>query len=198
MHCTVGEAFLGIPAERVFPGLSLLPHARRIGELIRESAATSLLDYGSGKGVQYASLDVEPGASEPRLAQALASLGGGHRSIPQSWGIGMPTCYDPGYPPFARRPAGSFDGVVCTDVLEHCPEEDLEWILADLFGYSRRFLYASISCREAHKRLPDGQNAHCMVRPPDWWQQRFREAARVGGATRYEVYADGVVFRGET
>ena len=44
------------------------------------------------------------------------------------------TCYDPGYEPHSRLPQGKFDGVLCTDVLEHCPQDDLEWIVGELFG----------------------------------------------------------------
>ena len=33
--------------------------------------------------------------------------------------------YDPAIPDYATKPTGKFDAAVCTDVLEHIPEEDV-------------------------------------------------------------------------
>lgn len=44
------------------------------------------------------------------------------------WRVDSITLYDPGYEPYSTLPVGDFDGVICTDVLEHCPEEDIPWI----------------------------------------------------------------------
>ena len=46
------------------------------------------------------------------------------------FGIHQLCLYDPAFPGHWTLPPGEFDVVVCTDVLEHCPEEDLDWILA--------------------------------------------------------------------
>jgi hypothetical protein len=51
-------------------------------------------------------------------------------SMKEYWGVESIRCYDPGYPPFSTLPEGRFDGVICTDVLEHCPEELKEKIVA--------------------------------------------------------------------
>ena len=59
------------------------------------------------------------------------------------WGVKV-TRYDPGLAAFSQLPPGQFDGVICTDVLEHCPEDDLPWIVNELFSFSRRFVYGSI------------------------------------------------------
>ena len=93
------------------------------------------------------------------------------------WGVERIVCFDPAYEPFSRAPQGLFDGVICTDVLEHCPEADLPWIIAELFGFARRFVFASIACHPAVKRLPNGENAHCTVRPPPFWAELFISAA---------------------
>jgi hypothetical protein len=195
MHARTGEPFLGIPPERTFTGLSLLPHVVRIRRLIERHGARRLLDYGSGKGWQYTSLEEELGQAREKH-EICRKLLGSARSVPEFWGVERPSCYDPAYEPFAAKPVGTFDGVICTDVLEHVPEEDTEWILAELFGYAERFLFASIACVEAVKRLPDGQNAHCTVRPPAWWAERVRRAAASRASVRYEVRAGGVCLRG--
>jgi len=97
--------------------------------------------------------------------------------FPAYWGVERIVCFDPAYEPFSRPPQGRFDGVICTDVLEHCPETDLAWIIAELFGFARRFVFASIACHPAVKRLPNGENAHCTVTPPQFWDELFISAA---------------------
>lgn len=61
-------------------------------------------------------------------------------------------CYDPGPAAFSELPTGRFHGVFCTDVVEHCPEEKLPWV--GYSGFARRFVFASIACFPAAKRLP--------------------------------------------
>jgi hypothetical protein len=75
-------------------------------------------------------------------------------------------------------PGNSFDGVISTDVLEHCPEEDLPWIVQELFDLADKFVFASIAGYPARKHLPSGENAHCTVRPLSWWTQLFSHAAK--------------------
>ncbi len=95
-------------------------------------------------------------------------------------------CYDPGYPPYAALPEGKFDGVISTDVLEHCPEEDMPWIVAELFACATRFVFANVACFPARKRLPNGQNAHCTVRPLKWWRELIEKVAARHPAALYE------------
>lgn len=160
-----GESRLGLPAAETFAGQSLAPHLPAIRELVRATGARTLLDYGSGKGLLH-------------RARPLPLPGGGEApSLTAWWGLERTVCYDPAYPPHAARPAETFDLVVCTDVLEHCPEEDLDWILGELFGFARHAVYLCIACYPAKKSLPNGENAHVTVRPPDWWRARLEAAA---------------------
>lgn len=165
-----GERFMGLPARDTFPGKSLLPQAARIRRLIAATGAQVLLDYGSGKGRQY-----EPVPVKDEAGQTWAG-------VLDYWGVDEVVCYDPCYAPFAALPQGEFDGVVCTDVLEHCPEEDMSWIIAELFGYAARFVFANVACYPAEKRLPTGENAHCTIRAPAWWRAQFETAAAAARA----------------
>jgi hypothetical protein len=178
-----GEPSLGPPASRTFSGRSLLPHASDIKQLIDGTGARTLLDYGSGKGQQYAARNLE--------------LPDGTRigMLAEYWGDPRITSYDPGYEPLAHLPVGRFDGVVCTDVLEHCPEEDIPWIVEDLFGFARRFVFASIASFPAIKRLPNGENAHCTVRPPEWWAGLLHATAHRHPGPRYRVLVDTRIDR---
>lgn len=144
------------PAEQTFAGKMLASHAPTIKQMIERTQSRTLLDYGSGKGQSYETKDIEiGGVTAP--------------SLQEYWGLESIRCYDPGYEPFSRLPSEQFDGVICTDVLEHITEPDLPWILDEMFGFARRFVFANIACYPAKKSLPNGQNAHCTVRPPDWW-----------------------------
>ncbi len=152
-----GETTHGKAPEETFPGKKLPIHAFAIKRLIDETGARTLLDYGCGKGQQYIWRDL-------RLPD-----GSRIESIESYWALNEIGKYDPGFEPHSRLPDKTFDGVVCTDVLEHCPESDIPWIIEEMFGYANRFVYANVACFPAKKILPNGENAHCTVRDPDWW-----------------------------
>lgn len=166
-----GETFLGVPADQTFPGKSLLPQASRIKRLIILTGARTVLDYGSGKGKQY----------EPRPVRD--ETDGTWPSMIDYWGVDEIVWYDPCYEPFSKVPSGKFDGVISTDVLEHCPEEDLPWIIGEIFDYTSKFVFANIACYPAHKRLPTGENAHCTIKPLGWW----RGLLESGAAARHDL-----------
>jgi hypothetical protein len=159
----------------VFPGKSLPPQAHHICRLIGQYRARTVLDYGAGKGTQYMPLPFtdDKGLSYP--------------SIKDYWGGVEVRCYDPGYEPFSELPSGRFDGVIATDVLEHCPEEDMEWILAEMFQYADKFVFANVACFPAFRILPNGANAHCTIRPPKWWRKLVDLVAARFPAVRYEI-----------
>ena len=182
-----GETRMGIPPERTFNGQSLPKEAPRIKRLIQATASQTILDYGSGKGQQYElrrMVDPETQVDYP--------------DIRSYWGVSEIRCFDPGYSPFSELPTGTFDGVVCTDVLEHCPEEDMAWILGELFGFARKFVYANVACFPARKTLPSGGNAHCTIKPVRWWEEEIELAAKAKPALAYEIklsYLKGTEFK---
>ena len=177
-----GERATGRPAKDTFPGVSLGPHVGRVKRLVAKTGATSLLDYGSGKGRLYDLRDV-------KLPDGTVMS-----SLSDYWDVDYVLCYDPAYVPFSEAPKQKFDGVVCTDVLEHCPEEDVDWIIAELFGYATRFVFATVACYPASKHLPNGENAHVTIRSPEWWEAPFAAAAARYPAIEWEVWA---IFREE-
>lgn len=160
-----GEIFLGISPEQTFPGGSLLPQAGNIKRLIERCGARTILDYGSGKGKQY------------ELRPFRDASGAVWPDIMEFWGIDEVVCYDPCYVPYSRLPNGKFDGAISTDVLEHCPEADVSWIVDEIFGYANKFVFADVACYPARKRLPNGENAHCTVLPAEWWNDLMHSVA---------------------
>lgn len=157
MHARKGGA-AGTDKEEIFKGFSMLPHAGSVKSLIDRTRARTVLDYGSGKGQQYKNVSIE------------LPDGRKFKNLGKYWGVRQVACFDPGIPAFSRMPTKQFDGVVSTDVLEHCPEEDLPWILQEMVDKANCFVFATIALYPAGKILPNGENAHCTIKPPDWWQ----------------------------
>ena len=149
----------GIAAANLFNGASIIPHLPMIKALVEQTGAKTLLDYGSGKGMQYRATTVTL-----RNGERIGSI--------RSWlGVDSIQCFDPGVPEFSVMPEGLFDGVVSTDVLEHCPEDDIAWIVEEMFASAGKFIFANIAAYPAAKTLPNGENAHCTVQPPEWWSE---------------------------
>lgn len=170
-----GDRRLGIAPQLTFAGQSLPRQAAHIKRWIERTGAQTILDYGSGKGAQYGlrrTLDPQTQVDHP--------------DIRSYWGVKEIRCFDPGYSPFAELPGGTFDGVVCTDVLEHCPEEDIPWIVDELFAFARKFVFANVACFPARKTLPSGGNAHCTIKPQAWWARQIERAAGAKPALPYE------------
>jgi len=122
---------------------------RMVLSLVDDLSAKSVLDYGCGK----------------------SSLMDGVRSR-RPISVGR---YDPAIDEFMEKPEGKFSLVVCTDVMEHIPEDDVSAVLDDIRGLSENAFF-SISTRKAKATLPDGQNAHATVRDSEWWLGSIRKS----------------------
>jgi len=152
--------------KNLFAGNSLLPHAETIRTLVRATNAKNILDYGCGKAGIYNQDTLKLRSGE--------TIG----PILEYWGAETITLYDPGVAEYAILPEGTFDGVVSTDVLEHIPEEDMQWVLGELFAVADRFIFANIASHPAKKILPNGWNAHVTIKPPEWWGEQIACAAK--------------------
>lgn len=175
-----GEKRLNIPAAETFAGQSLAPHVPRIKTLIEVLGARSLLDYGAGKGMLYQQRPFH--LTKDRSFPSLQAF----------WGVVDLVLYDPAFPPHATLPSGRFDAVISVDVLEHCPEEDIPWILREIFGIARDFVYLNVASYPARKTLPNGENAHTTQRPAGWWQRQLDQV--VAGRPGLRYYASVVTL----
>lgn len=142
----------------------------RVAPLIRErfhsKGMTTLLDYGGGQGKQYALTDLKNRTGET-FADMAAFLG-----------VQSAEVYDAGRPGTETSVNGSYDAVICTDVLEHCDAQDLPWIIRELFALASKAVFATIATYPAVKHLPNGENAHCTLESADWWSRLFVDAAK--------------------
>jgi hypothetical protein len=144
-------------SEHKFPGRSMLQYVPVIADLIAEYGSKKILDYGCGEGTQW---------SHERAHNAL--------------GIDIPTLYDPAVPEWSQRPIpedGKFDGVICTDVVEHIPESgnygnELKAAVEHIASLTGQWAFISVCCRPSkHMRFTDGGNVHCTIHPFEWWQE---------------------------
>lgn len=121
--------------------------AEAVCKFADEIGATRILDYGSGQGY---------------LAKVLGQLDPPRRVIQ----------YDPGLPSAPGLPKPSHL-VVCSDVLEHVEPDRLDNVLSHLHSLAGIGAYFVIATRLANKCLPDGQNAHLIVKPAEWWLSKI-------------------------
>lgn len=129
-------------------GGAIAPYFKPIQSLVEKTGAKTILDYGCGKAQHSRGMN-----------------------WPREWGV-KATFYDPAVEEFSTRPEGKFDGVICTDVLEHV--EDPDWVIQDILNYATKFVFLSVSCRPADKTFKDGSNLHIHVHPPQWWRDRVK------------------------
>jgi hypothetical protein len=143
---TISEAYLSQQRElhkNPNYGVASLTYAPIVRQLLQESGARSVSDYGAGKCNLQRKLD-ELGAK-------------GFEYFP----------YDPAFPEYGEpRPA---DLVCCIDVLEHIEPDYLEAVLAELQRIVRRHGFFTVHTGPAVKVLNDGRNAHLIQRPASWW-----------------------------
>ncbi len=149
-------------ADGNFQGLSILKHKESIRTFVQSTGAKTMLDFGSGRGDAYRS----PHKLHHYLGLPRAAV----------------TLYDPAFATdgvfsTSTLPTGQFDLVVCSDVVEHLVPEEVPEFVARLFSYAKTGVWASFCSREAKKFFADGRNLHTCVRPPEWWQEQFDQAA---------------------
>ncbi len=87
--------------------------------------------------------------------------------------IGSIREYDPAIE--GKTEAAPSDLVVCTDVLEHIEPALLDNVLQHLSSVTLKRLFFNIATCPAKKSLPDGRNAHLLVRPGFWWKDRLQK-----------------------
>jgi hypothetical protein len=172
-----GDRVNGISPEDTFSGVSLAPHALPIKMSLQKHGARSLLDYGCGKAQGYEKIKVP------------LPDGSGSQSLKEFWGLEDIILYDPAFPDHDQLPRRQFDCVVSTDVLEHCPEEDLEWIISEIFAFSTSFVFCTVALYSAAKTLPNKENAHVTLKSIGWWADLFETISKKAGGRKYYLVA---------
>lgn len=150
------ELYKEMHKKGAFAGFSVERYREDIQGLIEKTGAKTLIDVGCGKAYAY-------------LLHELHT----------SWGVDLPFLYDPAVPGFNNQPKGVFQGAICSDVLEHLEEGDIDATLAQLYAWTvpdDGFIFISVCCRPAKKLLPDGRNSHLTIQPREWWDAKIKAA----------------------
>ena len=150
--------------EGKFRGISLVPLVPTLINVIKENNSKTLLDYGCGKAIPYSKKECKSiGLKKP--VQELCNL--------DSFDL-----YDPAYPKYNKLSKKKYDIVVCTDVMEHIAEQDIDWVLKDILSHSKKTVFLNISCQPALKHFKKGkfkgQNVHVSVFHGTWWSDKVK------------------------
>ena len=147
-----------------FQGISLIPLVPTLINITKENNCKTLLDYGCGKAVPYIKKKcTELGIIKP--IQELCNL--------DSFDL-----YDPAYPKYNKLYNKKYDIVICTDVMEHIAEQDIDYVLKDILSHSKKTVFLNISCQPALKHFKEGkfkgQNVHVSVFDGHWWSDKVK------------------------
>jgi hypothetical protein len=132
-----------------FNGRFLWRYLDVLEPLIHSLNCRTLLDYGCGKAKQWTT----PMDDGLLLADRL--------------GVEV-TMYDPGLPQYSKLPEGTFDAVVCTQVLGAIPISDLPWVIDRLYAYADKLLFTGERVRPVRKKL----HAHMREQMPHEWSPK--------------------------
>lgn len=99
--------------------------------------------------------------------------------------------YDPANNIYSQKPACSFDFVLCSDVLEHIPDNYLEEFFFEINSYVKKdgIIFYSISTVPSRNKFNDGVNMHVNLKDPAEWYTILR---------KYSVCKTCVTFNGKS
>jgi len=141
-------------------GYDVVKYQNCIKDLVDHYGARTILDYGCGKGQQYT--DPLPYVGEHNWQTFDAYLGVSvYRYDPCVAGLETPPS------------AGTkFDGVICTQVLNSIPDDDLDWVAKQLESYADKFCFVGLNFQRPAK------GKKTMYNPAYFREPRTREFFR--------------------
>lgn len=81
--------------------------------------------------------------------------------------------YDPAIPEYSKIEKNlQVDLIANCDVMEHIPEDEIDTLLIEMSNISKNVFF-NIYLKEAETILPNGENAHCTVKPIKWWKEKI-------------------------
>lgn len=149
------------PGFSTFLGYSLTKWILKIQEIIKTNNCNSLLDFGCGKAFLYKN-KFKIGDKE-------------FTNLSDFWNLKNIYLYDPGLEEYSDYPKGKYDGIICTDVVEHIPEDDVLNFIDELFKLSNKFIFVVIATMPASKYFDDGKNIHLSLKDQEEWKKIFLE-----------------------
>ncbi|XRB23903.1 glycosyl transferase [Pseudoscourfieldia marina] len=148
---------------------------RFAGDIVNKVQFHSMLDAGTGNGA-LVRLMREHGKAAWGIELSKAVL---EKECPDMLQKGW---VEPGILTNLPYEDNSFDLVYSADVLEHIHPEEADKVIGELVRVSRRHVVMSISLKGHTKATAENNeeaNRHTMLRPRQWWEQKFREHGAV-------------------
>ena len=141
-------------------GYDVVKYQTKIKDLVVRYRATTILDYGCGKGLQYK--EPLPYASEDNW-----------QTFDEYLGVTVYK-YDPCVPEHSTLPpvGTKFDGVICTQVLNSIPDDDMPWVRDLLEGYASKFCFVGLNFQR------EAKGKKIMYDPEYFRQPRTRQFFR--------------------
>ena len=148
-------------------GYDVVKYQQKIKDLVDRYDAKTILDYGCGKGLQYK----EPLPYGSGVGQELPLEQ--WKTFDEYLGVTV-YCYDPCVAGFEQLPpAGTkFDGVICTQVLNSIPDDDMPWVRDLLESYATKFCFVGLNFQR------DAKGKKTMYDPEYFRQSRTRQFFR--------------------
>ena len=150
-----------LPGSSTFLGYSLTKWIVKIRDIIKINNCNSLLDFGCGKAFLY--------KNKFRIGDKEFT------NLSDFWDLENIYLYDPGLEEYSAYPQRKHDGIICTDVVEHIPEEDVINFIEELFKLSNKFIFVVIATMPASKYFDDGKNIHLSLKDQEEWKKIFLE-----------------------
>ena len=127
-------------------GYDVVKYQKLIKDLVDRYNAKTILDYGCGKGQQYQEplpYGMLPGESRPESQW---------QTFDQYLGVTVYR-YDPCVAEFETPPPADakFDGVICTQVLNNIPDDDMIWVREKLQHHAEKFCFIGINFQREAK-----------------------------------------------
>ena len=153
-----------LPPEKTFQGTSLLKWVFQINKIIKDTKSHSLIDFGCGKALGY----VSPIKVDNKV----------FKNVSDFWEINNMFLYDPGVKKYSKYPTRKADGIICTDVIEHIPPQDIKNFINELYKLSNKFIFVVAATNYAQKTFKNGENVHLTIKTKDEWITLFKDFAQ--------------------
>lgn len=140
LHATYGD----------FTGDNTVLYADQIQALINSTGSKTILDYGSGQGIQYSSFQLDA-----------------------VWGVTV-DMYEPGIESLSVLKDQTYDGVICVGVMDHVPEEEVDETLKNIFDRASKFAFFLIDTNE-QKNPTNPMSAELIFnrKSSSWWEDKI-------------------------
>lgn len=143
-----------LKSSQTYNGQMTIAYAKFIKNIIKKNNLNSLLEYGCGKAIFYEKEFKVKNENFPPLKKY--------------WGVDI-KLFDPAVKEFRIMPSSMCDITICIDVLEHIPEEDIDWVLEKIMTLSKKFIFLVIGSYSSQAVLPNGEGAHILIKTTKWW-----------------------------